>query len=165
MPDAARRPGFSLEDAVLDIGGDIGALIVYTDAGYEGREIELSLIEEADDGTPGDSQEHQAADEPGHSREHGHEHEHGRADEAGHGPEHADEHGHEHEPGQEHAHAHRVHTAIHERRAGGSVTYAGIYPELPAGTYRIWGDDPTLPNQVTIVGGEVAELDWRTPPD
>ena len=50
MPDAARRTGFSLEDAVLDIGGDIGALILYTDAGYVGREIELSLLEEADPG-------------------------------------------------------------------------------------------------------------------
>jgi hypothetical protein len=41
------------------------------------------------------------------------------------------------------------------------VTYAGIYPELTAGTYRIWGDNPSLPDRVTIIGGEVAEVDWR----
>ena len=41
------------------------------------------------------------------------------------------------------------------------MTYAGIYPELRAGAYRIWTDDPTLPDRVTIVGGEVAEVDWR----
>jgi hypothetical protein len=27
---------------VLDIGGDVGALVLYTDAGLEGREIEVS---------------------------------------------------------------------------------------------------------------------------
>jgi hypothetical protein len=128
MPDTTRPAGFSLEDAVLDIGGDIGALILYTDAGYDQREIELSPIDEAEHRHgPGTAQEHK----------HGYEHEH------------------------EHGHEHRVHTAIHERRSGGQVTYAGIYPELKAGTYRIWIDDPSLPDRVTIIGGEVAELDWR----
>jgi hypothetical protein len=128
MPDTTRPAGFSLEDAVLDIGGDIGALILYTDAAYDQREIELSPIDETEHGHgPGNAQEH----------EHGYKHEH------------------------EHGHEHRVHTAIHERRSGGQVTYAGIYPELRAGTYRIWIDDPSLPDRVTIIGGEVAELDWR----
>lgn len=134
MPDAARPAGFSLEDAVLDIGGDIGALILYTDPEYDGREIEVSPIDEHD-------HEH----EPAHDHHHPHELDHG------------DEHRHDHE----HDHGHRTHTAIHERRAGGSLTYAGIYPELKAGTYRIWADDPSLPDRVTIVGGEVAEIDWR----
>jgi len=39
--------------------------------------------------------------------------------------------------------------------------YAGIYPELPAGRYRIWADRAGLTDRVTIVGGEVAEVDWR----
>jgi hypothetical protein len=39
MPDSPRPAGFSLEDAVLDIGGNVGALILYTDAGYDEREI------------------------------------------------------------------------------------------------------------------------------
>lgn len=118
MPDPTRPAGSSLEDAVLDIGGDVGALILYTDAEYDEREIEVSLID---------------------------------------GSEHA------HVPGLAGAHEHgqRVHTAIHERRSGGQVTYAGIYPELKAGSYRIWTDDPRLPNRVTIVGGEVSEVDWR----
>ena len=42
------------------------------------------------------------------------------------------------------------------------MTYAGIYVELKAGTYRIWTDDPSLPDRVTIIGGQVAEVDWRT---
>jgi hypothetical protein len=128
MPDATRPADSSLEDAVLDIGGDVGALILYTDAEYDEREIEVSPID-------GSEQAHVPGVAGAH--EHGHE----------------DEHGHEH--GQ------RVHTAIHERRSGGQVTYAGIYPELKAGAYRIWADDPRLPNRVTIVGGEVSEVDWR----
>jgi hypothetical protein len=92
------------EDAVLNIGGDVGALILYTGPEYLEAEVEISPI--------GDDQA-------------------------------------------------RVHTAIHERRAGDRTVYAGIYPELRAGTYRVWVDDPTLPDRVTIVGGEVAQLDWR----
>ena len=102
MPAHVHGP--RLEEAVLDIGGDIGALILFTDASYAEREIEVSR--EGDD-------------------------------------------------------LHRTHTAIHERLAGGQPVYAGIYPELHAGRYRIWGDKPGLTDHVTIVGGEVAEVDWR----
>ena len=141
MPDAPRPAGFSLEDAVLDIGGDIGALILYTDAEYDECEIEVSPIDAA---------------EQAHPQEHPHEHVH----------EHLHEDEHPHEPGQGHAHAHehgqRTHTAIHVRRVGDQLTYAGIYPELKAGDYRIWTDDPSLPDRVTIVGGQVAEVDWRS---
>jgi hypothetical protein len=96
--------GPRLEDAVLDIGGDVGALILFTDASYAEREIEVSL--EGDD-------------------------------------------------------EHRTHTAIHQRRAAGDEVYAGIFPELRAGRYRIWADRSGLTDHVTIVGGEVAEVDWR----
>lgn len=130
MSDIPRPAGFFLGDAVLDIGGDIGALILYTDADYNGREIEVSPIDEPD---------------PDRAAGHDHAHEHG------HGPAHEHHHG----P------VHRTHTAIHERRSGGQVTYAGIYVELKAGTYRIWTDDPSLPDRVTIIGGRVAEVDWR----
>ncbi|HLY12992.1 MAG TPA: hypothetical protein VKR24_01475, partial [Candidatus Limnocylindrales bacterium] len=97
MPDAPRPAGFSLEDAVLDIGGDIGALILYTDAEYDQREIEISPIDAGPD-------HHHAHDD-------------------------ATEHEHEHE----HPDGHRTHTAIHVRRTGAGLTYAGIYPELRAG--------------------------------
>jgi hypothetical protein len=99
------RPGVG---SVLDIGGDIGALILYTDERYLDREVEISPI--------GDE-------------------------------------------------SRRTHTAIHERKVGEQVLFAGVYPSLPAGTYRIWSDDPSLPDRVTIVGGEVAELDWRAARD
>jgi hypothetical protein len=96
--------GPRFEDAVLDIGGDVGALILLTDASYAEREIEVSL------------------------------------------------------EGDEH---HRTHTAIHQRRGASGEVYAGLFPELRAGRYRIWADKPGLTDHVTIVGGEVAEVDWR----
>jgi hypothetical protein len=90
--------------SVLDIGGDIGALILYTDERFLDSEIEVSPVDDE---------------------------------------------------------SRRVHTAIHERRVGERVLFAGVYPELAAGTYRIWTDDASLPDRVTIVGGEVVEMDWR----
>ncbi|MFI5261516.1 MAG: hypothetical protein ACHQZR_03030 [Candidatus Limnocylindrales bacterium] len=101
---ARERGGPRLEDAVLDIGGDVGALILYASAAYDEREIEVSPV--------GDE-------------------------------------------------ARRTHTAIHQRRSAGDTVYAGIFPELHAGVYRIWSDRPGLIDRVTIVGGEVAEVDWR----
>ena len=92
------------EEAILDIGGDVGALILHADAAFRGREIEVSPV-----GSDGN----------------------------------------------------RVHTAIRERRIRGAVRFAGIYPALPAGQYRIWAPEPGLADRVTIVGGEVAEIDWR----
>jgi hypothetical protein len=106
-PHEPVRTGVWAEDAVLDIGGDVGALILYAGPEYRDREIEVSPI---DDDTA------------------------------------------------------RIHTAIHERVLNGAPAFAGIYAALPAGEYRVWSDDPDLPDRVTIVGGEVAELDWRREP-
>jgi hypothetical protein len=91
------------EPVVLDIGGDVGALLLYTPPALHGREIEVSPLGQ-------DTQ--------------------------------------------------RVHTAVLERVIGGRTRYVAVYPELRAGDYRIWGDDPSLESQVTIVGGAVAEVDW-----
>jgi hypothetical protein len=91
------------EHVVLDIGGDVGALILYTGQEMRGREIEISRTDR---------------DSP------------------------------------------RVHTAILERRVGNRTVYAGVYPELEAGDYRLWGDDPSQPPDVTIVTGSVAEVNW-----
>lgn len=98
------RQRVHVENLVLDIGGETGALILFTGADYRGREVELSLV--GRDGT-------------------------------------------------------RVHTAIHERRVAGATVFAGVFPDLPAGIYRIWTDDPGLQDRVTIVGGQVSEVDWR----
>ena len=89
------------EHAVLDIGEDIGALVIYTRQELRGKEIEVSL------------------------------------------------------KGNE---VKRVHTAVWERSVNGRTLFAGIYPSLPAGDYIIW---TTPPSEVTIIGGQVAEVDLR----
>jgi hypothetical protein len=94
------------EPVVLDIGEDIGALILYTPSGLHGQEIEISPV--------GDDRS-------------------------------------------------RVHTAILERSVNGRTVYAGVYAELRAGDYRLWGDSSVAdrPQRVTIAAGAVAEVDWR----
>jgi hypothetical protein len=107
------------EQVVLDIGGDIGALILYTKPEANGAEIEIS------------------------PREHSHGH---------------DDHDHDHD---HHHHVHRAHNQVHERNFNGRVFFAAVYPELQAGEYDLWGEGDTPVDHVTIVGGQVAELDWR----
>ena len=92
------------EPAVLDIGEDIGALIISTSAALHGHEIEVSP--QGDD-------------------------------------------------------ARRTHTAVLERRVNGRSVFAALFLALPAGDYHIWSGDPNVPQTVTIVGGEVAQVDWR----
>lgn len=55
----------------------------------------------------------------------------------------------------------RMHTEVHERHLSRQPVFAAVFAALPEGTYRIWTDDPRLPQAVTIRGGEVAEVDWR----
>lgn len=96
--------GTRSQQVVLDIGGDIGALVLYTGPEANGNEIEIS-----------------------------------RQGEQG----------------------HRTHNQVHERNFNGVIQFAAVYPELHAGQYDLWGDDPTPVNSVTIVGGQVTEVDWR----
>lgn len=89
---------------VLDIGGEMGALVLYTGPERNGEEIEICP--------------------------------------AGHA-------------------GHRSHNQVHERQFNGRTWYAAVYPELRAGEYELWNAGPLPADRVTIVGGQVAELDWR----
>lgn len=113
---------------MLDIGGDIGALILLTGPELLLAEIEISRV----DGAPPLADDH-----------HDHDHDHG--------------HSHPHD----HAHPKRTHVAVRERRGPSGLRYAAIYPGLRAGEYTIWGTDGEAADTVAIVGGEVAQLDWR----
>ena len=92
------------EPIVLDVGNDVGALVLYTGEELREKEIEISRKGAAEK---------------------------------------------------------KIHTAIHERTVNGRTIFAGVYPSLPAGDYDIWGDDGSPVSEVTIVGGHVAEVDWR----
>lgn len=93
------------EPVVLNIGGAIGALIIYTDADAVGREIELSPKGE---------------------------------------------------------NAARFHNQVHARAINGSTLFAAVYPEIRAGEYNVWGDASTPAGSITIQGGQVATIDWRS---
>jgi hypothetical protein len=55
----------------------------------------------------------------------------------------------------------RVHSDIKERRVNGRPIFAAVYDALPAGDYVIWTDDPGPTREVTIVSGQISEVDWR----
>jgi len=57
--------------------------------------------------------------------------------------------------------ARRTHSGVLERHAGGRTFFAAVYPALPAGRWRIWGDDPALTSLAVVEAGVVAEVDWR----
>jgi hypothetical protein len=92
------------EPIVLDIGENIGALIIYTRAELRNREIEVS-----------------PKGEP----------------------------------------TRRTHTEVLERSINGQTLFTAVFPELPAGLYTLWGNATRSAGEITIVGGEIAEVDWR----
>ena len=94
----------SAGSVVLNLGAGIGALVLYTPAGLNGAEIEISV--------PG---------VPAHRR---------------------------------------THSQVRERRAGGAVQHAAVYPGLPAGEYTIWRDASTPAGVVTVRGGHVTSYQW-----
>lgn len=85
---------------VLDIGADVGALIITVTAASHGQEIEIS-------GTDGS----------------------------------------------------RTHAAVRERVLENDSVYCAVYPSLAEGVYTVWVNDATPSDTVTIVGGEITELD------
>ena len=94
---------------VLNVGPGVGALVLHTPAGLDGREIEISP---------------RGIDAP-----------------------------------------RRTHSQVRERRAGGGVQYAAVYPELAAGDYTIWRDATTPAGDVTIDGGTVTTYHWPADAD
>ena len=92
------------ETVVLDIGQDVGALIIYTAAELHGREIEVSRRGST---------------------------------------------------------AKRVHVEVLERRINSRPVFAAVFPGLRAGDYEIWENATNPSATVTVVGGEVATVDWR----
>jgi hypothetical protein len=94
------------EPVVLDIGGDLGALVVYADAALLDTPIEIS-------------------------RE-----------------------------GQDQA---RAHQHVLERPLQHRTHHVAVFDQVIEGTYTLWLNNKPRATNVTITGGEVTELDWRSP--
>jgi hypothetical protein len=55
----------------------------------------------------------------------------------------------------------RIHTDVLERRVENRSIFAALFMALPADDYVIWGNSAAPIGEVTITGGQVAEIDWR----
>lgn len=116
---------------LLDIGGDVGALVVDMPAALVGHEVEID---------PAD----------GRDRHHQHGHDHGH--------DHAHHHGHDHGQGQ---HTHRRHVAVVPRQTPVGTLPSVVFPDLGEGAYRLYHpgtDDVAL--DVVVRGGEVTWATW-----
>jgi len=121
---------------VLDIGGEIGALVVLAPGGLAGAEIEICPTGRRhlrpDDGAQwwdGDWRAHEHAQAEGP-----HTHRHGPA---------------------------WPHVAVLPRQAGGGTQHAAVFPGLREGSYDLWVR-PDGPTALTVAapGGQVTEVAW-----
>ena len=119
---------------LLDIGGDIGALVVVMPPELVGVEVEIHRI----DVEP----RHAHENEPAHGHAHvsgDHERPHNHAD----------------------GEAYRPHVAVVARPTTGGVVHSLVFPELTEGRYELYRR-PAEPVElvVTVRGGEVTEAVW-----
>jgi hypothetical protein len=134
---------------LLDIGGDIGALVVTMPDGMLGSEVEIRPVG------------------MGGSHAHGHDHDHP--------DDHPDDHPHAHPHGQPHGQDrphdrhpgsgdHLAHVAVVNRPAGDRRVPSLVFPELVTGSYELFekGDGKRVRLRAEIVGGEVTALVWPT---
>jgi hypothetical protein len=98
---ARKHPEF----VVLEIGEDMGALIVHADSQLHGTEIEISPARD------------------------------------------------------DHL---RSHKEVLERSVNGSPAFTAVFDAMPAGSYTLWMNGRARTRDVTLPGGEVVEVDWRT---
>jgi hypothetical protein len=127
---------------LLDIGGNIGALVVEMPAELEGVEVE---IKPAGDEPPDRESVDQAHENHGHA----HNHDHVPA---------------KHVDDDDHVHIHvpaRLHVAVVVRTAGSRDVPSLVFPELVEGHYELYRKDGgPVELTATIVGGEVTSAVW-----
>jgi hypothetical protein len=124
---------------LLDIGGDVGALVLHMPAELAGVEIEIRPIGG------------QASVDP--CAEHSHPN---RSDASV-----AAEHGHDHGDDGHHHHGALPHVAVVARPTGHGLLPTAVFPELMAGTYELYERlEGTVRLTATVVGGEVSESSW-----
>jgi hypothetical protein len=126
---------------LLDIGGEIGALVVTMPDGMVGTEVEIRPV-----GVEGS-----------HTHDHDHEHEHPH--ERDHPHEHDDDHDHEDDHG---SGDHLAHVAVVNRPVGDRRVPSLVFPELVTGRYELFekGDGQHVVLRAEISGGEVTSLAW-----
>jgi hypothetical protein len=133
----AENPHAGQGMVVLDIGGDIGALVITAPSAMAGVEIEICPAG-ARDGRPDDGRGWWQGDWHSHPSSY------------------ADGHIHANSPAW-------PHVAIVGRPHGDQTTYAAVYPGLRRGQYELWQrPSETTALTVTIEGAQITTVDWPT---
>jgi hypothetical protein len=134
---------------LLDIGGDVGALVVTMPAELAGIEVEIRPA-----GLPRSTAEHLG---------HAHPHDQGADSHEAHSHEAHSHQAHSHEA---HSHdqpdgGHLPHVAVVPRPVAGWKVHSLVFPELVQGSYELY-ERPSGPVEltVTITGGQVTESVW-----
>ncbi|MCW2527039.1 MAG: hypothetical protein JWM76_1899 [Pseudonocardiales bacterium] len=125
---------------LLDIGGDVGAVVVMMPAAMDGEEIEIRPVGAVD--TRG-AQPHSHGHDHDHRHDHGHSHSH--ADPQGHPP----------------ADSPWPHVAVVARPTPSGMVPSLVFSEVSEGRYELYVR-PDGPVQLTldVVGGEVTQAVW-----
>jgi hypothetical protein len=148
---------------LLDIGGDVGAVILSMPAALDGVEIEARPIAGAakasyDATVAAGVHPHSFGHDHPHS--HGHSHSHSHSD----GPAHSDFPAHSDGPAPSDGHSHGaplVHVGVLGRPAGGTIHYSAVFSELQDGQYELYvRPDGPVELTVTVRGGEVTTDTW-----
>ncbi len=136
-PLTAENPTAGQGPVLLDIGGDVGALVVTMPAHTRGLEVEIRPL----GSTAADA--HAQAVHHDHSHDHDHHHDH--------------DHDHDHH----HGASRHPHVGVVERATSEGSHFSLVYPGVVAGDYELCplpGGEVAATASVT--GGEVTLLDW-----
>lgn len=141
---------------MLDVGGDVGAIVVVMPARLTGVEIEIRPAGQSHlevFGTDGHDGTVPGASSAGHDHPHGHDHEHDHA--------HADHAHGDAQTGVE-AHVHPwPHVAVVARPAGGRMVPSAVFAEVTEGRYDLYvRPHGPVRLSVDVVGAEVSEVVW-----
>lgn len=131
LPDSPENPHAGLGAVMLDIGGDIGAVVVTMPAELIGQEVDI--LAEGEDVAAGLDHGHDTPD--------------------------ADDHGHGH--GHGHGHRPHVAVVRRPVPGTTDEIPSLVYPEVPEGRYRLLmkGTDVVV-MEVDVVGGQVTMATW-----
>jgi hypothetical protein len=131
----AENPYAGQGPVLLDIGGDVGALIVRMPASAEGLEVEIRPAGATAGGVG-----------PAHEHTHAHPHVH--------------DHDHVH-PHDSVATSPYPHVGVVARPSAGGTVYSLVYPSVVEGDYELYPlPDGPVGMTATVGGGSVTEVDW-----
>jgi len=137
MAASVENPFAGQGAVLLDIGGDVGALVVTMPAELEGFEVEIQ---------PAGTGDKPVLQSPGHPADHAHDHD-----------DHGHDHGHDHDGG----HAHHPHVAVVNRPVGEGTIASLVFPAVVAGDYELVPKDGgPVQLRVHVDGGMVTSADW-----